>query len=57
MRFRKAYLASVIDRIDVAGDSIRIIGKHSRVKRSLISATEKVHSRIQEWRAGQDSNL
>lgn len=55
--FRKAYLASVIDRIDVASDSIRIIGKHNRLKRSLLSATEKVPSRIQEWRTRQDSNL
>jgi hypothetical protein len=47
----------VIDRIDVASDTIRIIGKHSRLKRSLLSATEKVPSRIQEWRARKDSNL
>jgi site-specific DNA recombinase len=55
--FRKSYIATLVDQIDVSGDAIKIRGKRSRLKRGLMSATEKVPSPIQEWRARKDSNL
>jgi site-specific DNA recombinase len=57
--FRKAWLRSVNDRIEVGDDAIRIVGDKAPLEQ-VIAAGEAtpvgVRSSVLKWRAGEDSN-
>ena len=59
--FRKAYVRLLVDRVDVLGDKVRIIGSKQAVLAGLINpeniSTGAVPSFVREWWAHQDSNL
>ncbi len=58
--FRRAYIRSVIDQVEVDDDEIRIWGRRSVLER-LVAASgggpAGVPSFVRKWRARQDSNL
>ncbi len=59
--FRKAYLRSVIDRIEVDDDAIRIVGQKAMLEQvivgNVIDGTDRVRSSVRKWCARKDSNL
>ena len=59
--FRKAYLRSVIDRIEVDDDAIRIVGQKAMLEQvivgNVIDGTDRVRSSVRKWCTRQDSNL
>ncbi|WP_082529132.1 recombinase family protein [Aurantimonas sp. Leaf443] len=60
--FRKAYLRSVIDRVEVDDDAIRIIGDKATLEQVIAckgsaGGTDGVRSSVRKWRARKDSNL
>jgi len=58
--FRKAYLQSVVDEVEVGDDRIRIIGSKAAVE-NAISGRKKISAGVRsferKWRTRQDSNL
>ncbi|WP_187969837.1 recombinase family protein [Aquibium microcysteis] len=55
---RKAYLRSVVDRIVVSEDAIRIVGPTSRLRDEVLATGQQsVPSSVHDWRTRQDSNL
>ncbi|NJO54223.1 MAG: recombinase family protein [Bacteroidales bacterium] len=58
--FRKAYLRSLIDAVEVGDRSIRIVGSKSVLEQAVLAkhATRPgVRSSVRKWRTRQDSNL
>lgn len=53
--FRKTYLRSVIDQIEVADDVVRIIGDKATLEQ-VIAGNAGVRSFARKWRARRDSN-
>ena len=57
---RKAYLQSVIDRIEVDDDVIRIFGQKTALEQAIIgdaANSANVRRSVPKWRARKDSNL
>jgi site-specific DNA recombinase len=58
--FRKAYIKSVVDRIEVDDHAIRIIGDQATLEQVVAggdqSAGPNVRSSVRKWRARRDSN-
>lgn len=57
--FRRAYLRSVIDRVEVGVDEVRIIGRNATMERLVLESgpePSSVPSLVREWRALRDSN-
>ena len=57
--FRKAYLQSLIDVVEVDDDQIRIKGRREVLERAVLAgkSAENGSQMSTEWRARQDSNL
>ena len=58
--FRKAYLASILDRIEVDDRAIRIVGRKDVLEQAVLangSPVPSVRSFVRKWRTRQDSNL
>ena len=58
--FRRAYIRSVIDQVEVDDGEIRIIGRKTVLERLVMGGGPSpagVPSFVREWRARQDSNL
>ena len=59
--FRKAYLRSVVGRIEVDDGEIRIMGRKDVLERAVSSGgmplPQQVRGFVREWRTRQDSNL
>ena len=58
--FRKAYIQSVVDRIEVDDDLVRIIGDKSTLEQAIAGNAARnlgVRSFERKWRARKDSNL
>mgnify|MGYP000736759510 FL=1 len=53
--FRKTYLRSVIDQIEVADDVVRIVGDKATLEQ-VIAGNAGVRSFARKWRARRDSN-
>ena len=57
--FRKAYIQSVVDRIEVDDGVIRIIGDKATLEQAVagrVMASGGVRRRVPRWRARRDSN-
>ncbi len=58
--FRKAYIAAIVDRIEVDDHAVRIMGR-KEVREQAVMANERtqpvVHSFVPNWRPRQDLNL
>lgn len=57
---RKAYLASVVDRIEVDVGTVRIMGHRDAIEQGIrhaANSAEPVRSFVPNWRPRQDSNL
>ena len=57
--FRKAYLRSIVDAIEVDDKTIRIHGSKASLEQAVIAAEQigkRVRSFIRKWRAQGDSN-
>jgi site-specific DNA recombinase len=57
--FRKAYLGSIIDRIEVDDDVVRIVGRKDVLEQAVLAnggTVPRVRSFVRKWRTGQDSN-
>jgi site-specific DNA recombinase len=57
--FRKAYLGSIIDRVEVDDRQIRIVGRKDVLERAIAAdgaPVSGVRSFVRKWRTGQDSN-
>jgi len=55
--FRRAYIRSVIDQVEVDDDEIRIIGRKTVLERLVMgsgAALAGVPSFVRKWRAGRD---
>jgi site-specific DNA recombinase len=60
VRTRKAYLSSVIDRIEVDDNAIRVFGRKDVLAAAIIGrsgTSGNVSGFVRKWRARQDSNL
>ncbi len=60
VKTRKAYLSSVIDRIEVDDDAVRVFGRKDVLAAAIAgqnSTTGNVSGFVRKWRARQDSNL
>ncbi len=59
--FRKAYIRSIVDRIEVDDRCIRIMGRKDVLEQAVLAegggAAPMVHSFVPKWRTRQDSNL
>jgi site-specific DNA recombinase len=58
--FRKAYLGSIIDRVEVDENEIRIVGRKDVLERAVLAGggpVPGVRSFVRKWRTRQDSNL
>ncbi|MGA0534079.1 recombinase family protein [Hansschlegelia sp. KR7-227] len=58
--FRKAYIRSVVDRIEVDDHVIRIIGDKATLEQAIAAGetgAQRVRSFVPKWRARKDSNL
>ncbi|MDF9789572.1 serine acetyltransferase [Methylorubrum extorquens] len=59
--FRKAWLQSIVDRIEVGADVIRIIGDKTILEAAVIGAgssvAPSVRSSAWKWRTRHDSNV
>jgi site-specific DNA recombinase len=57
--FRKAYLGSLVDRIEVDDRQVRIIGRKEVLEQAVLANedTPRVHGFVPKWRSRQDSNL
>src|SRR5262245_51727300 len=59
IRFRKAYIQSVVDRIEVDDHAIRIIGDKATLEQVVAGSAKNglgVRSFVRKWRARRDSN-
>ena len=58
--FRKAYLGSIIDRVEVDDDRIRIFGRKDVLEQALVAgagnASPGVRTSVRRWRTRRDSN-
>ena len=58
--FRKAYIRSIVDRIEVDDRCIRIMGRKDVLEQAVLAegsgAAPMVHSFVPKWRTGKDSN-
>jgi site-specific DNA recombinase len=56
--FRKAYINSVVDRIEVDDHAIRIIGDKASLEQIIAGSAKGavVRSHVRKWRARRDSN-
>jgi site-specific DNA recombinase len=57
--FRKAYLGSIIDRVEVDDRQIRIVGRKDVLEQAIAAdgaPVSGVRSFVRKWRTGQDSN-
>jgi site-specific DNA recombinase len=57
--FRKAYIQSVVDRIEVDDHAIRIIGDKATLEQAIAGSSGSgigVRSFVRKWRARRDSN-
>lgn len=58
--FRKAYLGSIIDRVEVDDGKIRIVGRKDVLEQVVLAnggPVQGVRSFVRKWRTRQDSNL
>ena len=61
--FRKAWLRSIVDRVEVDADTVRVIGDKTDLGPVIAAANTGpsketgVHSFVRKWRARKDSNL
>ena len=58
--FRKAYLGSIVDRIEVDDTEIRILGRKDVLEQCVMASGEPkdgVRRSVRGWLRGQDSNL
>ena len=58
--FRKAYIRSVVDRVEVDDDLVRIIGDKTTLEQAIAGNAARnlgVRSFERKWRARKDSNL
>ncbi len=57
--FRKAYLGSLVDRVEVDDHAVRIVGRKDVLKQAVLAKggpIPGVRSFVRKWRTGQDSN-
>jgi len=57
--FRKAYLGSIVDRIEVDDREIRIVGRKDAIEQAVLAngaPSPGVRSFVRRWRTGEDSN-
>ena len=57
--FRKAYIGSLVDRIEVDDSQIRIVGRKDVLEQAVLAnggSVPGVRSFVRKWRTGQDSN-
>lgn len=57
--FRKAYIKSVVDRVEVDDHAIRIVGDRATLEQAVVgnqNANPDVRSFVRKWRARRDSN-
>jgi site-specific DNA recombinase len=58
--FRKAYLGSVVDRVEVHDGLIRVMGRNDALEKAVTSegggGDQGVRSFVRNWRRGRDSN-
>jgi site-specific DNA recombinase len=59
MPFRRAYIRSVIDQVEVDDEEIRIIGRGTVLERLVMggAAPAGVPSFVRKWRTRHDSNV
>jgi site-specific DNA recombinase len=58
--FRKAYLGSLVDRIEVDDGEVRIVGRKEVLEQAVLASRQTeagVHSFVPKWRPRQDLNL
>ena len=58
--FRKAYLGSIVDRVQVDDGGIRIVGRKDVLEQAALAngaPVPGVRSFVRKWRTRQDSNL
>jgi site-specific DNA recombinase len=58
--FRKAYLGSLIDRIEVDDREVRIVGRKEVLEQAVLASRQGqagVHSFVPKWRAKQDETV
>ena len=58
--FRKAYLGSLVDRIEVDDGEVRIVGRKEVLEKAVLASRQGqagVHSFVPKWRSRQGSNL
>lgn len=58
--FRKAYIGSIVDRIEVDDAEIRIVGRKELLEQAILAGSGPntgVRSFVRKWRTHQDSNL
>ena len=58
--FRKAYLGSIVDRVEVDDHAIRIVGRKDVLEQAVLAngdSAAPVRSFVRKWRTRQDSNL
>ena len=58
--FRKAYLGSLIDRVEVDDREVRIVGRKEVLEQAVLASRQGqagVHSFVPKWRSRQGSNL
>ena len=58
--FRKAYLGSLVDRIEVDDGEVRIVGRKEVLEQAVLASRQGqagVHSFVPKWRPRQDLNL
>ena len=58
--FRKAYLGSLLDRIEVDDGEVRIVGRKEVLEQAVLASRQDqtgVHSFVPKWRPRQDLNL
>jgi site-specific DNA recombinase len=57
--FRKAYLGSILDRVEVDDHAIRIVGRKDVLEQAVLAeggSVPPVRSFVRKWRTGHDSN-
>ncbi|MBX9590131.1 MAG: zinc ribbon domain-containing protein [Hyphomonadaceae bacterium] len=57
--FRKAYLGTLVDRVEVDDREIRIVGRKDVLEQAVLAnggPVQGVRSFVRKWRTGQDSN-
>ena len=57
--FRKAYLGSIVDRVEVDDREIRLVGRKDVLEQTVppeAGPVPRVRSFVCKWRTGEDSN-